>query len=90
MIMRTGNFMGALRTLLRVVRVQLWVAAVVLLLILAMIAGSYAADLMMPSGDPARPTLITEDDNGDGVITEDESGWDCATMGNRMCGTAFA
>ena len=26
------------------------------------------------------------DDNGDGVIMEDESGWDCATMGNRICG----
>ncbi|WP_439377843.1 hypothetical protein [Amycolatopsis lexingtonensis] len=26
------------------------------------------------------------DDNGDGVIDEDESGWDCTTMGNRVCG----
>lgn len=26
------------------------------------------------------------DDNGDGFIDEDESGWDCATMGNRICG----
>nr|WP_296763894.1 hypothetical protein [Rhodococcus sp. (in: high G+C Gram-positive bacteria)] len=26
------------------------------------------------------------DDNSDGVIDEDESGWDCSTMGNRLCG----
>lgn len=26
------------------------------------------------------------DDNHDGIIDEDESGWDCATMGNRRCG----
>jgi hypothetical protein len=26
------------------------------------------------------------DDNEDGVIEEDESGWDCPTMGNRICG----
>lgn len=26
------------------------------------------------------------DDNGDGVIDEDESGWNCRTMGNRICG----
>ncbi|MFI7415279.1 hypothetical protein ACIBU0_42265 [Streptomyces sp. NPDC049627] len=27
------------------------------------------------------------DDNRDGRVDEDESGWDCATMGNRECGT---
>lgn len=26
------------------------------------------------------------DDNNDGVVMEDESGWDCATMGNKVCG----
>ena len=26
------------------------------------------------------------DDNGDGRVDEDESGWDCQTMGNRVCG----
>ena len=26
------------------------------------------------------------DDNRDGVIMEDESGWDCRTMGNKVCG----
>ncbi|MFE9993464.1 hypothetical protein [Streptomyces avermitilis] len=26
------------------------------------------------------------DDNRDGMVDEDESGWDCHTMGNRKCG----
>lgn len=26
------------------------------------------------------------DDNGDGYVDEDESGWNCATMGNKVCG----
>ena len=26
------------------------------------------------------------DDNADGVITEDESGWSCVDDGNRICG----
>ncbi|MEV7512128.1 hypothetical protein AB0O57_29645 [Streptomyces sp. NPDC091201] len=26
------------------------------------------------------------DDNRDGVVEEDESGWNCHTMGNRVCG----
>ncbi|AEV52142.1 hypothetical protein [Rhodococcus phage RGL3] len=26
------------------------------------------------------------DDNGDGIIDEDESGWECEVMGNRICG----
>lgn len=26
------------------------------------------------------------DENGDGVITEDESGWNCLKHGNRICG----
>ncbi|MGA5411507.1 hypothetical protein ACPCSC_30170 [Streptomyces lavendulocolor] len=28
------------------------------------------------------------DDNRDGIVDEDESGWDCRTMGNRVCGPA--
>lgn len=31
---------------------------------------------------------VLGDDNRDGVVEEDESGWDCATMGNRACGPA--
>jgi hypothetical protein len=26
------------------------------------------------------------DDNGDGVVMEDESGWSCVDMGDRRCG----
>ena len=26
------------------------------------------------------------DDNHDGVVMEDETGWDCRFMGNRVCG----
>jgi hypothetical protein len=26
------------------------------------------------------------DDNRDGIVDEDETGWDCTTMGNRECG----
>ena len=35
----------------------------------------------------AMTQAIAGDDNRDGVIDEDESGWNCATMGNRVCGT---
>ena len=36
----------------------------------------------------AELTLVIQvgDDNGDGPIDEDESGWDCATMGDQICG----
>ncbi|WLP91452.1 hypothetical protein [Gordonia sp. NB41Y] len=34
--------------------------------------------------------LLVGDDNGDGVIDEDESGWDCTTMGNLICGPVIA
>ncbi|MER7952024.1 hypothetical protein ABTY59_32000 [Streptomyces sp. NPDC096079] len=27
------------------------------------------------------------DDNGDGRVDEDETGWDCRTMGNGLCGS---
>jgi len=29
---------------------------------------------------------LVGDDNRDGRVDEDESGWDCHTMGNRLCG----
>jgi hypothetical protein len=31
--------------------------------------------------------IVTGDDNGDGYVDEDESGWRCWSMGNRMCST---
>ncbi|EFV12960.1 hypothetical protein [Segniliparus rugosus] len=36
---------------------------------------------------PETETALPGDDNGDGVIDEDESGWDCSTMGNGICGS---
>jgi hypothetical protein len=30
------------------------------------------------------------DDNENGIIEEDESGWNCTTMGNRICGVGNA
>ncbi|MDV6291366.1 hypothetical protein R2F25_38795 [Streptomyces sp. UP1A-1] len=35
---------------------------------------------------PENLHLTPGDDNGDGRVDEDESGWDCRTMGNRVCG----
>lgn len=29
---------------------------------------------------------VIGDDNNDGTIQEDESGWNCVTMGNKVCG----
>lgn len=41
----------------------------------------------VPNDAPQRAVPeIQGDDNGDGVIDEDESGWDCRTMGNQICG----
>ena len=31
-------------------------------------------------------TAEVGDDNGDGVVSEDESGWSCVDDGNRVCG----
>ncbi len=45
-------------------------------------------DPWTPSNDAPQRAVpgIPGDDNGDGVISEDESGWDCFAMGNRICG----
>lgn len=32
------------------------------------------------------PAPLVGDDNDDGTIDEQESGWDCLTMGNQVCG----
>ncbi|MFB6700256.1 hypothetical protein [Streptomyces rubiginosohelvolus] len=41
-----------------------------------------------PAAEPAPGVTVAlpGDDNADGRIDEDESGWDCRTMGNRLCG----
>lgn len=36
------------------------------------------------------PNVLPGDDNLDGHIDEDESGWDCATRGNAQCGPTVA
>lgn len=34
---------------------------------------------------PSRSVPVSLD-GGDGVVDEDDPGWDCRTMGNRVCG----
>lgn len=36
--------------------------------------------------DTTASVSIPGDDNNDGVVDEDESGWYCVDMGNRTCG----
>ncbi|MET8717418.1 hypothetical protein ABZV52_30080 [Streptomyces sp. NPDC004735] len=50
------------------------------------------ADSVAPAPRPApsASTIAPGDDNADGRIEEDESGWNCATMGNRQCGPDLA
>lgn len=33
------------------------------------------------------PAIVAGDENNDGIIDEDEIGWNCETMGNQICGT---
>ncbi|MFE1270580.1 hypothetical protein [Streptomyces sp. NPDC058758] len=68
-------------------------AAGLLLLALALLAAyAMGAALDGAAADAGRTATVAPhgDDNGDGRIDEDESGWDCATMGNRQCGPAPA
>ncbi|MGW7090010.1 hypothetical protein ACWGH2_41875 [Streptomyces sp. NPDC054871] len=60
-------------------------AAVAGLLALLFLAGAATFGAARADGTP-RPTATVGDDNRDGRIDEDESGWDCRTMGNRVCG----
>ncbi|MGI5337741.1 hypothetical protein ACQEVS_10230 [Streptomyces sp. CA-181903] len=61
----------------------------------ALFAGGNGAD--GPVGDTGVITVYNDgspddrvdavgDDNRDGYVDEDESGWDCHTMGNHVCG----
>ncbi|MEU5748156.1 hypothetical protein ABZ804_21790 [Streptomyces sp. NPDC047726] len=43
-------------------------------------------DSSTPRADRSTGITVTGDDNADGRVEEDESGWDCHTMGNRVCG----
>ncbi|MFB6629945.1 hypothetical protein ACFCWY_08625 [Streptomyces sp. NPDC056362] len=75
-------------------------AAVLMLGALGAIGTSDAtpADFLPPKDRPATQADVQAaykagfaigrgDDNADGHIDEDESGWDCLTMGNRLCGS---
>ncbi|AWI32642.1 hypothetical protein [Streptomyces tirandamycinicus] len=70
-----------------------------LVLAAAAVVGAVRSAPSGPTRPPATVTVVAEDDqedtvaaynagddNRDGVIEEDESGRDCATMGNRQCG----
>lgn len=46
----------------------------------------YASAPAIETPDAVSTVAITGDDNSDGIIDEDESGWNCETMGNRICG----
>lgn len=39
-----------------------------------------------PASAVPQTATVRGDDNSDGTIQEDESGWNCMTMGNRVCG----
>ncbi|MET9528175.1 hypothetical protein [Streptomyces coeruleorubidus] len=81
----------------RVVRQQIQAAAVLaglLALLVLAVAAVIGAARSAPHRAP-RPAVTVAvadgargDDNGDGRVDEDESGWDCRTMGNRVCGPA--
>ncbi|GAA2439248.1 hypothetical protein [Streptomyces glaucus] len=45
-----------------------------------------AADTAYSEGWTDGRADLMGDDNRDGIVDEDETGWDCATMGNRQCG----
>ncbi len=58
---------------------------------LAAWGGSAIASADVPRDNSSYDAYAFEvgDDNADGVIDEDESGWDCTTMGNLVCGPAW-
>lgn len=52
----------------------------------ALAAPTLAPVLTVPSTIETLHPAVVGDDNGDGTIDEDESGWDCRHMGNQICG----
>lgn len=50
------------------------------------VAAAAGDDTAGPEASRNGHSSFAGDDNNDGVIQEDESGWDCTTMGNRICG----
>ncbi|MEU6632908.1 hypothetical protein ABZ905_32180 [Streptomyces parvus] len=75
-----------LRRILNRVSAAAVAAGLVALLALALLA---TVNATARSADSPAPTItVTGDDNRDGTVDEDETGWDCRTMGNRLCGPA--
>lgn len=56
-----------------------------LTLVAGVLAGPVIVSGPVVSVASASPAVYG-DDNGDGIVDEDESGWDCTTMGNMLCG----
>jgi hypothetical protein len=64
-----------------------------MLITLATIVAALATWLQSPTNtfpviwdEPMGIVTLVGDDNRDGYVDEDESGWICHTMGNRICG----
>lgn len=52
--------------------------------------GWYAQPEPAPAPTAATMLVLPGDDNADGHIDEDETGWNCAAMGNLVCGPVNA
>ncbi|MFJ8301312.1 hypothetical protein ACIQ9R_36175 [Streptomyces sp. NPDC094447] len=87
--MRT--FLDRARTLFDRATALLFALFLLALAVLAAYAMGVALDIAAADAAGRTATVAPHgDDNGDGRIDEDESGWDCTTMGNRRCGPAPA
>lgn len=62
----------------------------VFILRLVLMAAVIAVGIVLATMIMSNPGALIGDDNSDGLILEDESGWDCRTMGNRICGPGNA
>jgi len=62
-----------------------WVQAVVLMVLA--LGAVVALVLTRDSGLPKSVFTTPVFDNTPSMVQEDDPGWDCATMGNRVCGT---
>lgn len=63
-----------------------WIVVVALFMLLVMQAWDRQAAAQQRSMDRYVSTVLMGDDNQDGIIDEDESGWDCHALGNHICG----
>lgn len=66
---------------------RIMLSALVGAVVAAGFSAAYADDYLIEETSVVQ--TVPGDDNGDGIIDEDESGWDCATMGNHVCGVVI-